>query len=67
MELRINPSDEKFPEVDCIAAWIARLKNPQLFHDLKGIPEIERLVGICDMEDLFEMKVHEVLMGRLLR
>ena len=34
--------------------WIAKLKNPQLFADLKDLPELERLVALHDLMELFE-------------
>ena len=58
MELRIMPSDPGFRDVEFIADWIAKLKNVHLFHDLKGMPEIERLVYLSDLEDLFEQLTH---------
>ena len=41
-----------------MADWIAKLKNNHLFHDLRDMPEIERLVGIRDLEDLFVEMMH---------
>jgi hypothetical protein len=58
MELRIMPSDPGFRDVDFIADWIAKLKNTHLFHDLKDMPEIERLVHLRDLEELFEQLMH---------
>jgi len=58
MELRIMPSDPGFRDVEFIANWIAKLKNVHLFHDLKDMPEIERLVCLKDLEDLFEQLTH---------
>jgi hypothetical protein len=58
MELRIMPSDQGFRDVEFIANWIAQLKNAHLFHDLKDMPEIERLVCLKDLEDLFEQLTH---------
>ena len=58
MELRIMPSDPGFREVQFVVDWIAKLKNPHLFHDLKDMPEIERLVSLKDLEDLFEQLTH---------
>jgi hypothetical protein len=58
MELRIMPSDPGFQDVKFIADWIAKLKNPHLFHDLKGMPEMERLVFLRDLEALFEQLTH---------
>jgi hypothetical protein len=58
VEIRILPSDPLFGEVDLIADWIAKLKNNHLFHDLKDMPEIERLVLIRDLEALFEEMSH---------
>ena len=58
MELRIMPSDPGFQDVEFIADWIAKLKNTHLFHDLKGMPEIERLLYLSDLEDLFEQLMH---------
>ena len=58
MELRILPSDPGFEDVDLVANWIAQLKNAHLFHDLKDIPEIERLVYLKDLEELFEQLTH---------
>jgi len=58
MELRIMPSDPGFREVQFIADWIAKLKNPHLFHDLKDMPEVERRVCLKDLEELFEQLTH---------
>jgi hypothetical protein len=58
MELRIMPSDPGFRDVEFIVDWIAKLKNAHLFHDLKDMPEIERLVHLKDLEDLFEQLTH---------
>ena len=58
MELRIMPSDPGFRDVDFIADWIAKLKNSHLFHDLKDMPEIEKLVYLRDLEELFEQLMH---------
>jgi hypothetical protein len=58
MELRIMPSDPGFRDVDFIADWIAKLKNSHLFHDLKDMPEIEKLVYLRDLEELFEQLTH---------
>jgi hypothetical protein len=58
MELRIMPSDPGFRDVEFIADWIAKLKNAHLFHDLKDMPEIERLVHLKDLEELFEQLMH---------
>jgi hypothetical protein len=58
MELRIMPSHPGFREVQFIADWIAKLKNPHLFHDLKDMPEIERLVCLQALEELFEQLTH---------
>ena len=58
MELRIMPSDPGFRDVEFIADWIAKLKNTHLFQDLKDMPEIERLVHLSDLEDLFEQLTH---------
>jgi hypothetical protein len=58
MELRIMPSDPGFRDVDFIADWIAKLKNSHLFHDLKDMPEIEKLVYLKDLEELFEQLAH---------
>ena len=58
MELRIMPSDPGFREVELLANWIAKLKNAHLFHDLKDMSEIERLVYLKDLEDLFEQLTH---------
>ena len=58
MELRIMPSDPGFRDVEFIANGIAKLKNAHLFHDLKDMPEIERLVYLRDLEDLFEQLTH---------
>jgi hypothetical protein len=58
MELRIMPSDPGFRDVEFIADWIAKLKNTHLFHDLKDMPEIERLVRLQDLEELFEQLMH---------
>ena len=58
MELRIMPSDPGFRDVEFIADWIAKLKNTHLFHDLKAMPEIERLVHLKDLEELFEQLMH---------
>jgi hypothetical protein len=58
MELRIMPSDPGFRDVDFIADWIAKLKNSHLFHDLKDMPEIEKLVYLKDLEELFEQLTH---------
>jgi hypothetical protein len=52
------PSDPGFREVKFIVDWIAKLKNPHLFHDLKDMPEIERLVYLKDLEELFEQLTH---------
>jgi hypothetical protein len=58
MEIRIMPSNPGFQEVDFIADWIAKLKNAHLFHDLKDMPELERLVYLKDLEELFEQLAH---------
>ena len=58
MELRMMPSDPGFQDVDRVADWIAKLKNTHLFHDLREMPEIERLVGIKDLEDWFREMMH---------
>ena len=58
MELRIKPSDPGFQDVHFVADWIAKLKNAHLFHDLKDMPEIERLVYLRDLEELFEQLMH---------
>jgi hypothetical protein len=67
MELRIMPSDPGFRDVEFIADWIAKLtpalaggarENAHLFHDLKDMPEIERLVHLRDLEELFEQLMH---------
>jgi hypothetical protein len=58
MELRIMPSDPGFRDVEFIVDWIAKLKNTHLFHDLKDMPEIERLVHLKDLEELFEQLTH---------
>ena len=58
MELRIMPDDPGFRDVEFIVDWIAKLKNAHLFHDLKDMPEIERLVHLKDLEDLFEQLMH---------
>jgi hypothetical protein len=58
MELRIMPSDPGFRDVEFVADWIAKLKNTHLFHDLKEMPEIERLVYLRDLEELFEQLTH---------
>jgi len=58
MELRIMPSDPDFRDVEFVVDWIAKLKNAHLFHDLKDMPEIERLVHLKDLEDLFEQLMH---------
>jgi hypothetical protein len=58
MELRIMPSDPGFRDVQFIVDWITKLKNAHLFHDLKGISEIERLVYLKDLEELFEQLTH---------
>jgi hypothetical protein len=67
MELRIMPSDPGFRDVEFIADWIAKLtpalaggarENAHLFHDLKDMPEIERLVYLKDLEVLFEQLMH---------
>jgi hypothetical protein len=52
------PSDPGFRDVEFIASWIAKLKNAHLFHDLKAMPEIERLVYLKDLEELFEQLTH---------
>ena len=52
------PSDPGFRDVEFIADWIAKLKNAHLFHDLKAMPEIERLVHLRDLEELFEQLMH---------
>lgn len=46
MMLRIMPSDPAYQDANKVADWIAKLKNPHLFHDLK------------DLEDLFEELTH---------
>lgn len=56
--MRIMPSDPGFAEVNRVADWIAKLKNPQLFWDLKDMPEIERQVNIVDLEELFKELTH---------
>lgn len=33
-------------------------ENTHLFHDLKDMPEIERLVRLQDLEELFEQLTH---------
>ena len=58
MELRIMPSDPGFRDVEFVADWIARLKNTHLFHDLKDMPESERLTRLKDLEELFEQLTH---------
>jgi hypothetical protein len=58
MELRIMPSDPGFQDVEFIADWIAKLKNPHLFLDLNDMPEIERLACLKDLEELFEQLMH---------
>ena len=58
MELRIMPSDPGFRDVEFIVDWIAKLKNAHLFHDLKDMQEIERLVYLKDLEELFEQLMH---------
>jgi hypothetical protein len=58
MELRIMPSDTGFRDVEFIADWIAKLKNAHLFLDLKDMPEIERLVCLKGLEELFEQLTH---------
>jgi hypothetical protein len=67
MELRIMPSDPGFRDVTFIADWIAKLtpalacdarENPHLFHDLRDMPEVERLVHLRDLEELFEQLTH---------
>jgi len=58
MELRIMPSDPGFRDVELVANWIAKLKNTHLFHDLKDMPESERLVCLKDLEELFEQLTH---------
>jgi hypothetical protein len=58
MELRIMPSDPGFRDVEFIVDWIAKLKNAHLFNDLKDMPEIERLVSLKDLEELFEQLAH---------
>ena len=40
-----------------IVAGSAR-ENAHLFHDLKDMPEIERLVHLKDLEELFEQLMH---------
>ena len=52
------PSDPGFRDVQFIVDWIAKLKNAHLFHDLKDVPEIERLVYLRDLEELFEQLTH---------
>jgi hypothetical protein len=44
--------------VEFVADWIAKLKNAHLFHDLKDMPESERLVCLKDLEELFEQLTH---------
>jgi hypothetical protein len=58
MELRIMPGDPGFREVEFIVEWIAKLKNTHLFHDLKHMPESERLLHLQDLEELFEQLTH---------
>ena len=71
MELRIMPSDPGFRDVEFIADWIAKLtpalvrlkphgarENAHLFHDLKDMSEVERLVHLRDLEELFEQLMH---------
>jgi len=58
MELRILPSDEQFAEVDFISTWIARLKNPHVFYDLRDMADAERLADIAVLEGLFEELTH---------
>jgi hypothetical protein len=33
-------------------------ENAHLFHDLKDMPEVERLVHLKDLEELFEQLMH---------
>lgn len=56
--IRVYASDPAYPEIDRAADWLAKLKNPSLFWDLKDMPEMERLVNIKDLEDLFEELAH---------
>ena len=52
------PSDPGFQDVEFIADLIAKLKNAHLFHDLKAMPDIERLVHLRELEALFEQLMH---------
>jgi hypothetical protein len=58
MEIRINPSDPQFAEIDRLTQWLARLKNPACWWGMEEMPEIERLVAIKDLEDALEEMSH---------
>lgn len=58
MELRILPSDKQFPTVSFLTEWIARLKNPQVWYDLRGMADAERLADLAALESLFEELTH---------
>jgi len=54
MGLRIYPSEDGFDEIDFLSDIIARYKNPQLFFDLKDIPEAERLAELSALEEMMK-------------
>lgn len=57
MELRIFPSEDGFEEIYFLADMIARYKNPQLFFDLKSIPEAEQLAELSILKDMLKEKM----------
>ena len=56
--LRLYASDPAYQDVDRVADWIAKLKNPQCWQDLRDMPELERVVMLKDLEDLFWELTH---------
>ena len=55
--IRILASEDGFDDIYFLADMIARYKNPQMFFDLKDIPEAERLAELSVLEDMMMEKI----------
>lgn len=58
MELRLKSSDEYFPLVNMLSNLISVYSNPQLFYDIKDMPEVERLAEIQRLKNWMEELMH---------
>ena len=58
IRMKASDPDTDYKKFAFLADAIAKLTNPHIFWDLRGMPEAERLADLAELKDIFEDLTH---------